>query len=256
MAKDPAFLFYYQDFLVGTDEFTNEQVGAYIRCLCIQAAKGGISQNHMIKICESSANHDVIKRKFLWCPEDGVYRNTRLFDEIDKRKKYCESRSKNKKGHKHKKNTSESHDKHMENENKDENEDSKEGGMGEPFHPTGLAGNMIQIFKESYPKYPEDADVDPPNCLQIAYKIARTRGWTNESVTNGKLTDVLLEWRSIVTFSKSDPWYSTRSISDFNKEFQRLIQKMNNGGAAETKRINEEKPRPTGNVSPGGFGNL
>jgi len=27
MAKDPAFLFYYQDFLVGVDHMTDEQIG-------------------------------------------------------------------------------------------------------------------------------------------------------------------------------------------------------------------------------------
>lgn len=117
MAKDPAFLFYYQDFLVGTDDFTNDQVGAYIRCLCIQAAKGGISLNHMIKICESQQIQNVIKNKFVWYPEEGVFRNDRLSEEIEKRKKYCESRGKNKKGKKHMKVISESYDEHMEDEN-------------------------------------------------------------------------------------------------------------------------------------------
>lgn len=117
MAKDPAFLFYYQDFLVGTSDFTNEQVGAYIRCLCIQAAKGGISEDHMIKICESQANHEIIKKKFVWYPEERCFRNDRLSEEMEKRRKYSESRSKNKKGKHHIKNTSFSYDPHMENEN-------------------------------------------------------------------------------------------------------------------------------------------
>lgn len=117
MAKDPAFLFYYQDFLVGTDDFTNEQVGAYIRCLCIQAAKGGISKDHMIKICSSHEIHNIITKKFVWYPEEEVFRNDRLSTEIEKRKKYCESRSKNKLGKQHMKNTSFSYDSHMENEN-------------------------------------------------------------------------------------------------------------------------------------------
>lgn len=127
MAKDPAFLFYYQDFLVGTDDFTNEQVGAYIRCLCFQAAKGGISQDHMIKICESQSNHEMIRKKFVWYPDEGCFRNDRLSEEMEKRRKYSESRSKNKKGKHHKKNTSFSYDPHMENEDENGIKLSKNG---------------------------------------------------------------------------------------------------------------------------------
>lgn len=35
--KDPAVLFYFQDFLVGTDFMTADEVGKYIRILCHQA---------------------------------------------------------------------------------------------------------------------------------------------------------------------------------------------------------------------------
>jgi hypothetical protein len=137
MAKDPAFLFYYQDFLVGTDDFTNEEVGAYIRCLCIQAAKGGISANHMIKICESPQLHNLIKKKFLYYPEEGVFRNERLSEEVEKRRRFCESRGKNKKGKKHVKIISKSYENHMEDE--DENEIEEEdvfntGGVGEELN--------------------------------------------------------------------------------------------------------------------------
>jgi hypothetical protein len=65
MAKDPAFLFYYQDFLVGTDHFTNEEAGAYIRCLCHQAHKGSISKNHMLKICLRQDVQKTVSEKFI-----------------------------------------------------------------------------------------------------------------------------------------------------------------------------------------------
>ena len=38
--KAPAFQFYAADFLVGTSDMTNEEVGIYIRLLCHQWAKG------------------------------------------------------------------------------------------------------------------------------------------------------------------------------------------------------------------------
>jgi uncharacterized protein YdaU (DUF1376 family) len=126
MAKDPAFLFYYQDFMVGTDDLSNEEVGAYIRCLCIQAAKGGISEQHMKNICKSHEVHKIIIKKFIFYPEEACFRNDRLSEEMEKRKKYSKSRSANRLGKNKQNDISFSYDSHMENEN--ENENSKNNG--------------------------------------------------------------------------------------------------------------------------------
>lgn len=130
------------------------------------------------------------------------------------------------------------------------------GGFQENFLPVGLAGKMIEIFKSAFSGYPIDIEIDPAQCWQIAKKIGKSNGWTPHQLTDGKMTDVLLAWRSIVAFAKSDPWFSTRAISDFNKEFQRLTQKMNNGGRATHQGSIGEKPIVTGNISPGGAGKL
>jgi hypothetical protein len=125
--KDPAFLFYYQDFLVGTDDMTNEEVGAYIRCLCHQASKGSISEKHMIKICSSHDIHNAIKSKFKVLP-DGTLANERLSEEVKKRAAYAESRRNNRRKintstQNSSNNISSSYVQHMENENENENED-------------------------------------------------------------------------------------------------------------------------------------
>jgi len=127
MAKDPVFLFYYQDFLVGTDDMTNDEVGAYIRCLCHQASKGSLTDKHMMKICISSEVFDVVFSKFK-VDEDQSLFNERLRIELIKRAAFAESRrnnrlSVNKK--RHMKNTSKSYVKHMEDENEDVNKDKK-----------------------------------------------------------------------------------------------------------------------------------
>ena len=93
MAKDPAFLFYYQDFLVGTDDMSNDEVGAYIRCLCHQAAKSSISEKRMMKICLRQDVYETVSSKFVR-GEDGNYCNDRLASEISKRKAIAESRQK------------------------------------------------------------------------------------------------------------------------------------------------------------------
>lgn len=116
--KDPAFLFYYSDFVVGTDDMTNEEAGAYIRCLCFQAAKGVISERHMIKICNSHEVHNAIKSKFIFDETQDGYYNFRLRKEIEKRQNYSKSRSDNRKGAKRESedmnNICKTYDKHME----------------------------------------------------------------------------------------------------------------------------------------------
>ena len=115
MAKDPAFLFYPGDFNTGTQFFTDEQVGKYIRLLMAQHQHGHLTENQVLFICKSYDNH--VMSKFIK-DSAGLWFNERLEIEINKRKKYVESRSNNREGKVKKKNISVSYDSHMENENK------------------------------------------------------------------------------------------------------------------------------------------
>lgn len=127
-------------------------------------------------------------------------------------------------------------------EMEEEKEEEKDFGKSENLlaEKSALIPRMVKIFKTSYPTYPENQQTDFPSCLQIAYKIAKSKGWSKEAVSNGKLNETLDFWTEIVQFSQTDSWFSTRAISDFNKEYQRLIQKMTNGSAAH-----QQVPRNT-----------
>ncbi len=114
MAKDPAFLFYYQDFLVGVDHMTDEQIGQFIKCLCHQANAGYIRKTHMFNICKTQDNHNIVSEKFV-LTEENTYINKRLENEVKRRKKYSESRRNNRKGH-HMIDTCETYVRHMETE--------------------------------------------------------------------------------------------------------------------------------------------
>lgn len=117
--KDPAFLFYSDNFLSGTMFFTDEQTGKYIRLLCAQHLTGHLKENHMIFICKSFDKD--IWDKFTK-DTNGLYYNERLELEIIKRRNYSESRSNNKKGKiKESKKTPKSYENHMGNENGNEN---------------------------------------------------------------------------------------------------------------------------------------
>lgn len=111
MAKDPAFLFYPNDFDCATRFFSNEQIGIYLRLLIAQFQNGRLSEKHINIICKTY-DEDVMS-KFLR-DDNGLYYNERLENEIVKRKNYSESRRNNRKN---KENISLSYDKHMENEN-------------------------------------------------------------------------------------------------------------------------------------------
>jgi hypothetical protein len=95
MAKDPAVLLYTQDFLTGTFLMTNEQVGKYIRLLCLQQQNGGLCEADMLQIC--GEKDDKIWAKFD-C-ENGHYYNKRMLLETKKRSAYSESRRNNAKAY-------------------------------------------------------------------------------------------------------------------------------------------------------------
>lgn len=112
MAKDPAFLFYPGDFNTGTQFFSDEQVGKYVRLLMAQHQHGHLSENQVLIICKSY-DKDVMN-KFIK-DKDGLWFNERLESEIVKRKEYSASRSKNRTS---KSNISKTHVEHVENENR------------------------------------------------------------------------------------------------------------------------------------------
>lgn len=93
MAKDPAFLFYSGDFLVGTYHLNDEQVGVYIRLLAMQHQKGGyLSEDDMTTFCRGYDKRVYDKFKV---NEEGMYYNERLLEEMNKRKTYSDSRRNN-----------------------------------------------------------------------------------------------------------------------------------------------------------------
>ena len=115
MSKDPAVLFYTSDFLSGTFTMTNEQVGMYIRLLCLQHQKGKLTEKDMLSICKA---YDAD----IWCKfkiEDGLFYNERMYNETIRRQKFTESRRNNAKSPKND-NTSKAYAQHMETETENE----------------------------------------------------------------------------------------------------------------------------------------
>ena len=125
--KDPAFLFYSSDFLSGTMLMTDEEIGQYIKLLCLQHQKGHLKEKDMLNICKTY-NEDIFSK--FTKDADGNYYNERLEYEANKRKAYSESRRNNRKKKEEKqtceedmKNICNSYEKHMGNRNRNENID-------------------------------------------------------------------------------------------------------------------------------------
>lgn len=108
--KDPAFLFYSSDFMIGTQFFTDEQVGKYVRLLCAQHQHGHLTKKQVQSIC-SDFDEEVLSKFTI--DSDGKYYQKRLKIEIEKRAKFSESRRQNASGGKKQKNTSKASEKHM-----------------------------------------------------------------------------------------------------------------------------------------------
>jgi len=158
MAKDPAFLFYPNDWLGGTLGMSFEEKGAYIELLMLQFNRGHMD-GHM---CGQVVGQiwDKIKTKFVQDP-NGLWYNERLEEEQNKRKSFTMSRKNNllgvnqytkKDGHKNGHMTF-----HMENENKDSSYVLK-GGVGEKH----LTDRKKEFFEKVIAQFQEQ---HPPQLL-------------------------------------------------------------------------------------------
>lgn len=92
MAKDPAFLFYSQDWIVGCQTLSFEERGKYITILSQMHQQGRLSEE-TIRLLVGSVSV-IVKAKFQ-VDEKGFWYNERLELEVEKRKNFSESRRRN-----------------------------------------------------------------------------------------------------------------------------------------------------------------
>ena len=134
--KDPAFLFYSSDFLSGTMLMNNEEIGIYVKLLCLQHQQGHLKKEDIVNMGATERVLSKFKKD-----EKGNYYNERLEYEANKRKAYSESRRNNRKKKEEQetyeedmKNICNSYEEHMENENinkniiKNKNKDNRKRG--------------------------------------------------------------------------------------------------------------------------------
>lgn len=144
MAKDPAFLFYSSDFIIGVAGLSYEDIGKYISLLCYMHQKGRLTLKKMEALV-GDVSEDLLE-KF---DKDGrLYFNQRLEQEAERRRNYCNSRKNNKLGKNQHSKKTRSYDQHMENENENINNtvntDSKKTKI--------LLANRFENIWSKYPR--------------------------------------------------------------------------------------------------------
>ena len=92
MNKDPAFLFYSSDFLVGVSDLTMEERGQYITLICLQHQKGHLSKRNIDIAIPNVSQYVLDKFKI---DEEGNYYNVRTEEEIEKRQRYIKAQREN-----------------------------------------------------------------------------------------------------------------------------------------------------------------
>ena len=92
----PAFQFYPDDFLGGTMNFTDAELGLYVRLLCVQWSQGGLPDDDAELLSYSKGRTSITRLKSKFKKgQDGLLRNDRLEQERCKQAAYRESRAAN-----------------------------------------------------------------------------------------------------------------------------------------------------------------
>lgn len=246
-AKDPAVLWYYRDYLSGTEEMSWAEQGAYSRLLNKQADKGHLSLESVKKILKKDfpVLWPAVSEKFL-IDQDGNYYNERMDIEVAKRAKNSKAQKdriqkywddlRNGTGSTTEYSTEDTTVIPIANANA--SKELKDGDAEEipDIRHAGMVPEMVAAFKEYFPKYPEDVDKDFRACLAIAWKIADANNWPRFDLIEKRKSDVVKEWSGIVAFAANDKWFKKRSITDLNNEWQRLMQGFN-GTEGDTKSV-------------------
>ncbi len=189
MAKDPAFLFFPGDWLGGTMTFSRSHKGAYMDLLMVQFNEGHMSLQDIQTILGDTDFSEMwekkLKRKFKQDP-DGNFYNEKLENEVNKRRKFTESRAKNLSHKKEDKVT------HM--------ESLMENGNG------NIDNNIKEVGSEKV--------------QQVANEVWKDKIWLEQSCMAMSLDlDQLKKWMAAFNASISND-----TIADFNKsKYKKMI---------------------------------
>ena len=168
-SKDPAFLFYSADFLVGVMDLTDEETGQYIKLICLQHQKGRLKKESIYRMFPNIS--DCVLEKFE-IDENGLYYNPRVEEEIEKRNKYIEAqRSNGAKGGRPPKNAENPNETYGFNLGKAKQNPSENENINENINDIDIDNNLyFQRFNIFWEKYPKKLNKEKAHCAFMRIK--------------------------------------------------------------------------------------
>lgn len=241
MAKDPAFLFYPNDWLGGTMYLSRHQKGCYMDLLIAQFNNGPLSLETIKTVLgQDQANWTALSSKFKK-DSNGNFFNERLATEIEKRKKFSKSRrdNVNKRYKSTYVNTSVEHmNLHMENRNENENENCYFEKSEKLLIPA-----LYKIFVEKNSGYLKN-ETEDFTALKIIlkYLCELLEEDINRIFNNTAAHHTLkLRWGEIVSFIVKDSFYQSFDLPGIQRNFRAIILKQKNGNTTTFKKPNNSK---------------
>jgi uncharacterized protein YdaU (DUF1376 family) len=242
MGKDPAFLLYSSDFLIGTAFFDLENLGLFIKLLCIQHQHGGrIKKEDFNAIVTEKFSR--VREKFVE-DEYGFY-NKRLEYEMLKRKRDADSSRENgKKGGRPKKtkpkqNLNKTH--RLKKQNLTENENINVNEDENVF--------FEKSEKLSFEKKKEFLLTEKIELSATVLEAAEMNQFTH---TKEKNTDFILQqWKIFLKERMNDPPGRWESLSELNKYFLNFIRNKfpTNGSKAHFGNTSQKRNKSSGAIA-------
>lgn len=191
MSKDPAFLFYPGDYLRDTQTLSEKSQVAYDRIMCEHMRNICISQQQLKFFTKRLTDEEIEELMFTLTETKGGYQIEWVAESILKRRKYSESRSKNRKG---KKKTHDedmkSYDNHMENENENVIKNKKvlsafEKNCLEAKEKLKIPDNVFDDFMEHWTGKDADTGLFMWQSTKNGFNIeSRMKNWKKNSDEN------------------------------------------------------------------------
>lgn len=110
------------------------------------------------------------------------------------------------------------------NNDKNNKEEERGNALTQKMIEDMIVLEMMKVWNKYNPNYLKENENDYPACLQIAYKIAKDKGWKQSEVLNGKLQATVSDWDSIVQFIKAHSFFRKLSLETLSKKWQDVSQ--------------------------------
>lgn len=239
MAKDPAFSFYAQDFILDTMQWTRAAKGLHCELLAIAWINGYIEANESGEPMELDEDGIKLWRTRVskkWVLQDGRLYNSKLEETRAARKKFKDGQAEKGRKSAEKRSTAvqpevnhgsttvepgipvEPFEKEKEKEYEEEREYENE---------KLLVPQMLMTFKVAIPTYPDDRERDSKALLSIAAFLCKRGNLRGAPEHNAE--PILEAWEQISANIREDRFYCQKSLYTISNHIQEIVQKALHG---------------------------